>query len=180
MLNMKTYFVFTIITILSLSGCSSVRNITDHDYRYETNFSKYQTYNFLRCENDNTEICNEIKATIKKQMEIRGYVYDPLNADIYVGYALLPNKVVFKSYQQPAISKSQNGDDSDDFYKIEKYNYRNGIIMLSLIDAETDILVWRGFSTDNSKSKKAFNNSKYYYSNVVRSIFSEYPLYAKN
>ncbi|MCF8325659.1 MAG: DUF4136 domain-containing protein [Leadbetterella sp.] len=177
---MKTYFVFTIITILSLSGCSSVRNITDHDYRYETNFSKYQTYNFLRCENDNTEICNEIKATIKKQMEIRGYVYDPLNADIYVGYALLPNKVVFKSYQQPAISKSQNGDDSDDFYKIEKYNYRNGIIMLSLIDAETDILVWRGFSTDNSKSKKAFNNSKYYYSNVVRSIFSEYPLYAKN
>jgi hypothetical protein len=179
MLNMKTYLIFTIISILGLSGCTTVRNITDHDYRYETNFSKYQTYNFLRCENDNTEICNEIKATIKKQMEIRGYVYDPLNADIYVGYALLPNKVVFKSYQQPTISKSQNKDDSDDFYKIEKYNYHNGMIMVSMIDAESDILVWRGFSTDNSKTKKSVNNSKYYYSNVIRSIFSEYPLYAK-
>lgn len=175
---MKIQSTFLIILVFTITSCSLSSHLTDHDYSYNTNFKQFRYYNFVKCDNDTTEICDEIQATIQKQMEIRGYKFDPKKADIYIGYNLIPNRVLYKAFEQPSMASWINNKENDEVYKREKFNFGDGMIMISIIEAKNNSLIWRGFSTDISKKRKENYNMNYYYSNAVRNIFKEYTLFA--
>ena len=175
---MKFQHFCLIFTAFTMTSCSLSSHLTDHDYSYNTNFKKFRYYNFVKCHNDTTEICDEIQATIQKQMEIRGYKFDPKKAEIYIGFNLIANKVKFKTFEQPSMAHWINNKDVEEIYKTEKFNFHDGMIMISIIEAKNNSLIWRGYSTDISNRRKENYNMNYYYSNAVRNIFKEYTLFA--
>ena len=93
---------------------------------------------------------------------------------------MIHNKTLYKAYKQPNMVNWIKKYNEDDSYKTEKYNFHNGMIMLSMIEAKSNVLVWRGFTTDLSKRKTTNFNMDNYYSNAIRNIFDEYPLMASN
>jgi hypothetical protein len=177
---MKNLVLGLFLGVLGFTSCTSNRYITDHDYSYDNNLKQMQTFNFVNCENDSSEICAEIQTIILKQMEIRGYKYVTQNADVYIGFTLLSNKTMYKAYKQPNLVNWFKKYTTDETYKTEKYNFYNGMIMLSIIEAKSNVLVWRGFTSDLSKSKKLVSNLEAYYCSAIRNIFDEYPLTASN
>jgi Domain of unknown function (DUF4136) len=176
---MKDLVIVFIFAVFAIS-CTTSRYITDHDYSYDNNLKQIQSFDFVKCKNDSTEACSIIQETIIKQMEIRGYKYDPKNAEMYIGFTLLPSKTMYKAYKQPNLMNWFKKYNTDETYKTEKYNFYNGMIMLSMIEAKSNVLVWRGFTSNLSKSKKAISNMDAFYNSAICHIFDEYPLMASN
>lgn len=171
----KIYFIATLFLGL-LSSCTSLRLMVDNDYSYNTDFTTYKTYTFLNCEIDTNDICSEIHDAIRRQMKARGYKVTDEAPGLLVSYSIIPQRVSYKGYAQPSLDRWVNHYDLEDTYKSQQYNYNGGMILVSLLDAQSSQLVWRGYASGvfNKKIKKPIN----YYRNVVRNIFDQYPLFA--
>ncbi len=171
------------ISLLSLLGlallfasCNPLRLLVDTDYSYDTDFTKYRSYNFLNCEMDTTFICSEIQDAIRRQMKARGYKMVDEKPGLLVSYSIIKERVEYKGYFQPSVDRWVNRYDNDETYKVQNFNFGGGMILVSLLDAESSRLIWRGYASGvfNKKVNKPVN----YYRSVVRNIFDQYPLFA--
>jgi hypothetical protein len=171
----KIYFLAALMT-LGLAGCNSLRLMVDNDYSYDTDFTTYKTYNFLNCEIDTSYICSEIQDAIRRQMQARGYDVADEGPGLLVSYSIIQERVNYKGYDQPSLDRWVNRYEYEDTYKAQNYNYGGGMILVSLLDAESSRLIWRGYASGvfSKKVRKPVN----YYRNVVRTIFDQYPLFA--
>ena len=98
---MKKIYVLSAFIILALSGCNSLKLMVDNDYSYETDFTKYKTYNFLNCEIDTSFVCSEIQDAIRRQMKARGYKVVSEGPGLLVSYSIIRDRVDYKGYFQP-------------------------------------------------------------------------------
>jgi hypothetical protein len=173
---MKKVSLFVFLLVFSLFGCNSMKLMVDNDYSYDTDFSTYRTYNFLNCEIDTSFICSEIQDAIRRQMKARGYKVEEERPGLLVSYSIIKERVGYKGYFQPSLDRWVNRYDNDDTYKVQNFNFGGGMILVSLLDAESSRLIWRGYASGvfNKKVNKPVN----YYRSVVRSIFDQYPLFA--
>ena len=174
---MKKRFLFFAVIACFIMGCRSMKYMVDNDYSYDTDFTTYKTYNFLDCEIDTSFICTEIQDAIRRQMKARGYkLTNGDEAGLLVSYGIISERVQYKGYFQPSLDRWVNKYDSDDTYKPQTYNFGNGMILVSLLDAKSSQLIWRGYAAGvlNNKISKPNN----YYRSVVRTIFDQYPLFA--
>ncbi|GAA4445804.1 hypothetical protein GCM10023091_37880 [Ravibacter arvi] len=160
-----------------LWGCSSARKVfVEHDYSYETNFRDYSTYTFLECERDTNSLCTEIYEAIRRQMQARGYKLTAEAPTLLVNYGIFYDNLRYQGYMQPVI-KTWVDTENDSFrYEPVKYALEKGTLIVSLIDASSDQVVWRGYASGILGAQINPNN---YYRNVVRKIFDQYPLFAK-
>lgn len=162
--------------VMFFGGCTRQKVLVDHDYRFSSGFEDYASYAFLDCENDSNYLCSDVQEAIKTQMKARGYAYQPQKANLLVNFTIYYDPLAYKGYNQPGmmlwLSKK---DDKDSKYAPINYFLNKGTLMISLIEAETSELVWRGYATGifNENSSK-----KNYFRNIVSSIFNEYPLMA--
>lgn len=161
---------------LCLSSCNSLKLMVDNDYSFETNFTKYKDYTFLNCDLDTSFICSEIQDAIRRQMKSRGYAINETSPGLLVSYSVIRDRVEYKGYSQPSMSRWVNKYDSDNTYRVQDFNFGGGMVLVSLLDAESSKLIWRGYASGvfNKKVRKPMN----YYRNVVRTIFDQYPLFA--
>ena len=83
--------------------------------------------------------------------------------------------VLLQGYQQPVIKDWVVSEDGDATYKRIDYNLDEGTLMISLIDAETYQVIWKGYASRMLKNQNFKNN---YFKGIVRSIFDQYPLMA--
>ncbi len=173
---MKKYLLIFACSTVILTGCNSLKYLVDNDYSYDTDFSTYKTYNFLDCEIDTSYICTEIQDAIRRQMKARGYKLTNENAGLLVSYGIIPERVQYKGYFQPSLDRWVNKYDSDETYKPQTYNFGSGMILVSLLDAESSQLIWRGYAAGVLNKKVSKPNT--YYRSVVRTIFDQYPLFA--
>ena len=173
---MEKVYLFAFITILGFSGCQSMRVLVDNDYSYDTDFTTYKSYNFLNCEIDTSFVCSEIQDAIRRQMRARGYKVVEESPGLLVSYSIIKERVGYKGYFQPSLDRWVNKYDNEDTYKVQNFNFGGGMILVSLLDAESSRLIWRGYASGvfNKKVNKPVN----YYRSVVRSIFDQYPLFA--
>lgn len=173
---MKKVYLFAFITILGISGCQSMRVLVDNDYSYDTDFTTYKSYNFLNCEIDTSFVCSEIQDAIRRQMRARGYKVVEESPGLLVSYSIIKERVGYKGYFQPSLDRWVNKYDNEDTYKVQNFNFGGGMILVSLLDAESSRLIWRGYASGvfNKKVNKPVN----YYRSVIRSIFDQYPLFA--
>lgn len=158
------------------SGCQRMNVLVDHDYRFSENFKEYSTYTFVDCEQDTNYFCTDIQQAIERQMTARGYSFDAQGANLYVNFSIYNDKFMYKGYDQPQlinwlISRSSEGS----VYTPIKYQLGKGTLMISMIEASTSEVVWRGYASGiyNEQMQK-----KNYFKNIVRTIFDEYPLFA--
>ncbi|MFC3811082.1 DUF4136 domain-containing protein [Lacihabitans lacunae] len=173
---MKKLLFIASVLVVSLSACNSSRVMVDNDYSYDTDFTTYRSYNFLNCEIDTSNICSEIQDAIRRQMKARGYKISDEAPGLLVSYSIIKERVGYKGYFQPSLDRWVNKYDNEDTYKVQNFNFGGGMILVSLLDAESSRLIWRGYASGvfNKKVNKPIN----YYRSVVRSIFDQYPLFA--
>ncbi len=171
---MRLYLYCILICVLGTS-CLNHRFFIEHDYKYSLGFVDYKTYGFVECQRDSNIICEDVQQAIKAQMSARGYKLGAGSPDLFVNFSVYYDNFIYKGYDQPNLKYWMNNGSADDTYKPVKYSLNRGTIMISLIEAGSSEIVWRGYATGvfNAKSVK-----KNYYKNVVASIFSEYPLFA--
>ncbi len=177
MIFSRLFYVFAAGMLAALAGCSNARKVfVEHDYSYETNFKSYSTYTFLECERDTNNLCTEIYEAIRRQMQARGYKLTAEEPTLLVNYGIFYDNLRYQGYMQPVI-KSWVDTENDSFrYEPVKYALEKGTLIVSLIDASSDQVVWRGYASGILGHEVNPNN---YYRNVVRKIFDQYPLFAK-
>ncbi len=159
------------------AGCNSSRNLfVEHDYSYESNFKTYSTYSFLECERDTGSVCTEVYSAIHRQMQARGYQLTVSKPTLLVNYGIFYDNVRYQGYTQPVIKSWIDTQDASFKYEPIKYSLDKGTIIISLIDAETDQIVWRGYAAGIFRNP---NNVASYYRGVVRTIFDQYTLFAE-
>ncbi|MGK0139249.1 MAG: hypothetical protein ACI9DJ_002708 [Algoriphagus sp.] len=173
---MKRLLPLIALVAIAFTGCNSLKLMVDNDYSYDTDFTTYRNYNFLACEVDTSFICTEIQDAIRRQMRARGYQLTDEGPGLLVSYSIIKDRVEYKGYFQPTLDRWVNKYDYEDTYKTQNFNFGGGMILVSLLDAESSQLIWRGYASGvfNKKVKKPIN----YYRSVVRTIFDQYPLFA--
>lgn len=172
---LKSIVILFVLAIVM--ACSNNRQLfVEHDYSYITNFKNYSSYTFLECERDTTNLCSEIYEAIRRQMNVRGYKLTADSPTLLVNYGIFYDNLRYQGYSQPIIKSWV--DTENDSYKYEpiKYALDKGTLIVSLIDAESDQVVWRGYASGIFNKE---DNSSNHYKSVVRRIFDQYPLFAK-
>lgn len=176
-------FFYKLILALSLVamfvGCSIKKKIfVEHDYSYDTNFRNYSSYTFLECERDTNNLCTEIYEAIRRQMQARGYKLTADNPTLLVNYGIFYDNLRYQGYMQPVIKNWVDTENDSFKYEPVKYSLEKGTLIVSLIDAKSDQVVWRGYASGFLKDDPIHNPNNYYRA-VVRRIFDQYPLFAK-
>ena len=176
---MKRFHIILMVFLgVFVGGCQSLRLMVDNDYSYDTDFTVFKSYAFLNCEIDTSDICSEIHDAIRRQMKARGYVLNEENPDLLVSYSIIKEKVGYKGYNQPSFDRWVNKYDNEEVYKVQTFNFSGGMVLVSLLDASTSRLIWRGYASDVFSEKIREGKTVNYYRNVVRTIFDQYPLFA--
>jgi hypothetical protein len=161
------------LLMLALMGFSCSRVFIEHDYKYTENFAGYNTYAFVDCERDTSYICEDVQSAIERQMEARGYEFEPRKPNLLIHFSIYYDNLRYQGFDQPSIMNWVATQDEDFTYRPIKYELSKGTIMISLLEADKGEVVWRGYATGifNKNSKKSN-----YFNNVVRNIFDQYPL----
>ncbi|HEY1054632.1 DUF4136 domain-containing protein [Emticicia fontis] len=170
---MKRLMLLLSLMVL-LGSCAKV--FVENDYRYSNHLGKYRSYAFVDCERDTTVICEDVQQAIQYQMRARGYVFNAQAPNVFINFTIYNDAVRYKGYEQPSLTSWLLSEDDNTEYRPVKYDLGKGTLMISLIEAETSEVVWRGYATGifNKASSK-----KNYFRSIVRNIFDQYPLFAE-
>jgi hypothetical protein len=148
---MKTKNLFTLMLLaIGIVGCSDNIRVKS-DYDRKTNFSQYSTYDWLPVKDielkNNPLIYNEltdkrVKTAVNELLPGRGITLNNSNPDLRIHYHIIvEDRTVVRpdlygSYSSPYWSRNP----------VSSYPFREGTLILDLMDAHTNALVWRGWS----------------------------------
>jgi hypothetical protein len=137
--------VFVVAVLAACSPMLEVNNTFDD----EANFNGYITYDIMAKEQmDMTgsaaakfagrrEVLeDEMVKAIKKNMEAKGFEFDPENPDILVAYYVgVRNEVFMANYGMTYADLTEN---------VAVQSVQDGTMRIDFVDAKTEQLVWRG------------------------------------
>jgi hypothetical protein len=192
-------FKFSILTVLVLAiySCGPVVNTSKPT---NANLNNYQTFSYLPnaaiempTENFSTETVNSmVIQQINDKMMDAGYKLDRDKPDLLVLVSTKINQETetdtepiyarYGAYNRPNLRVNNyynnyyfNGYDTYNTvigYDTDTYTYKEGSLIIQLVDRDTRKTVWKGISnTDIYRS-----NSTAALTNLVNAIFEEYPL----
>jgi len=175
--TVSVFIKFSLIIISwLLVGCGSTSKVFT-DYDKSAHLDEYETFGWLTQtgieERNNPLYYNElndkrIKYAVGNQMEGRNYRFSE-NPELLIHYHIIINdRTMLRTdpygYYGPYWMSSE----------VTMYEYREGTLIVDLMDAATNSLVWRGWVTnflknsDPQKMEKSMNDA-------VNMIFSKYP-----
>lgn len=174
-------YVIPVLIYLLISGCTATQPVVNIDYDKEADFSQYDTF-FWSEEIDkegnddepilyNSLVKKRIKDAISSEMEGRGYTIDETNPDLLVNFHIvIEEKTAYRSY--PGYGYRWWQDD------VQPYNYKEGTLIIDLIDDNKNQLVWQGYTEgivrDNPEEmEKSIREA-------ISLIFSKYEYRAEN
>ncbi len=168
-----------VIYLLSLSlwGCNSMKIYSDYDR--DISISNYKTYGWpslgLTESRNNPLYYNELNdKRIRREVEWRlkklGYEYAETNSDLVIHYhIIIENRTVVNpdplGYRYGPYWLNRN---------VNVYEYREGTLIIDLMDRKTNNLVWRGWAVnfiDEAKPEKMEEQIK----KAVQMIFENFP-----
>lgn len=178
---MKTKIALLILLAFLLIGCApSVHVFSDYDR--SANIEAYRTFGWLPDElieaRNNPLYYNElndkrIKNSVAEQLEARGYQYSKENPELTIHYhIIIEDKTVMRTdpygyYYGPYWARSE----------VTVFEFREGSLIIDLMDAATNNLVWRGWMNPfmrNENPEKAEEQIK----EAVLMIFTKYQYHA--
>lgn len=140
-----------IISILALTACSpDIRVYSDHDPDYQ--MKQFKTFDWGQQAdietNGNPLYYNElndkrIKSAILKELSSRGYVRTDADPDLVIHYHIIID-------DQSVITTEPFGYFYGPYWmrmRTDVYSYREGTLIIDLMDTKTKNLVWRGWAT---------------------------------
>jgi len=178
------------VAALILTGCASVAHVEKDN---NADFSKYKTYSWIDRDGSGKQDRNHrndlmeqnIRAAVNRELQEEGWRETKNRPDILVSYDVLVEKSV-KQQNDPVYSRSYSRTFFNPytrryinvFYPSQFQGYDNyevpvkeGTITVTMIDANTDKMVWQGWTTDEVNSKNLTHKE---IRNSVRSIFRKF------
>ncbi len=148
---MKKYFPLIVASlfIVFLTGCNTLKVTTDFDKSVD--FTKYKTYSFYKMKvTDNISQLNQerILRSIKNEMNKKGFVQNDSTPDLFINTtAILQDKQSISSntygyggYYRPYGWGTGYGATTT----MNVYEYKDGSIIVDILDASTQKLIWQG------------------------------------
>ena len=188
--------VLSLFLAVSLLGCTGARVSTNKTA--DVDLSKYKTFAYLPMLEDsanqsayNYEAETRFMDQIGEEMRELGYTMDVDNPDLLV-YAQaqfqqeedLQTEPIYNNYtyynygyapafNYPYYYSGYTGVTDVVGYDLEEVDYGEGTMVVDLIDAETNNIVWRGTAKDEAFSVDAVQNNL---SSYADQIFEDYPV----
>jgi hypothetical protein len=178
---MKWMSTALVVAVLASAGCSSIT--VNHDYDHDADFDSYQSYDWVQgptvavgdaraARQQNTLLDQRIRKAVEAQLDQKG-----LKQDASAPQLLL----IYHTGIEDQVSVTDWGYTYGSYYwgwggrSIDVYQYQEGTLIVDLIDANTEMLVWRGWATKTLEDNPSPEKIDYTINTVVERIFSEYP-----
>jgi hypothetical protein len=182
-LNCAKYFVSglaVIILLAVLTGCSSLS--VKYDYDQDANWAKYRTYGWMENPQRNTDPTGPLADTPLLRQRIQNSV-NLVMADRRITSSNDPDLlVIYHIGSQEKIQVTDWGYRYSDYYwgyggrQIDVYQFTEGSLVIDLVDAETQNLVWRGTGTGVvDQAQKSPEEMQDRANNVINKIMKSFP-----
>ena len=171
---------FLVLTVAFATSCGPTLKVSS-DYDRTVNFSAYKTYSIYNLKSKNVNQLNEdrIIKYLNAEMAKRGFTQDNKNPDLMVnaltvlkdrrGISATTNYYGYGGIYRPYGSWGAPG-----YTSVSTYNYKDGSLVIDMIDAKTQKMIWTG-----SGSAEVYNkpkNPEEVISEVVGKIMAEFPI----
>lgn len=186
------------VLLAVLAACTTGPRVrTDLDPR--ANFAQYTTFAFykpltMESAGYSTYLTDSIKASIRQQMEARGYRYDELAPGLRVNFqGVVQEKVdVFNAaggnfgfgyggYGRYGYGWGGRGGWGGGPFWYDQprvYQYREGILTIDLVDSSVNHLVWSGVASSRVTGQKSPQDRAAEVDRAVASVFAQFPFNA--
>lgn len=170
---MKKITVFLMIMLFLCAGCSSVHVRTDYDR--DADFSAYHTYSWLPHSEKghklmrNKMVRREVVAAVNREMKESGFrEVSRQEADLLITYYIgARNRVDVTRY---GYRYGRWGRIHP--RRMSVHSYKEGTLIVDLVDTETRELVWRGWASSVLHGREGISRD---INNSVRELFKRYP-----
>jgi hypothetical protein len=140
--------VFFLVLFCSMS-CSSV--LVTHDYNKDVNFTGFKTYGWHAIERSiemNDLVINRVKEAVNRELQFRGFSLVQEKPDLFVAIHISTRQKIAVTDWGYATGSSWRRGYGSGFGGVSARNYDEGILMIDMVDAADNELVWRGTATD--------------------------------
>lgn len=175
--------------LLALVGCAETQRQVRSDYDRTANFNGYRTFDFIpeagrspTGGDYSTLIAQRIVTAIEREMAARGYVRAQ-NPDLLVNFRVTVKNIqkvsTVPSAGPPAYNYRYGAYRGWPAYSYETWvrEYDEGTLLIDLVDASRQQLVWEGAGTGRVTQKK-LDNIEATVNAAVAAIFEQYPFRA--
>jgi hypothetical protein len=168
---------------LVATGCSSIS--VRQDYDTQADFVAYKTYAWIQqpttavgnaraAQQMNTLLDKRIKDAVNAQLAAKGMTLVTENPDALVMYYTgIDNKIEVQDYGYTYPRYGYGG-----WYgggQVDVYEYNEGTLIVDLIDAKSDQLVWRGTATKVIDETASAQEREANLNEVISKLFAQYP-----
>lgn len=168
--KVKIGFLLIVLGVVFSSCGSSLKVSTDYDKTID--FKKYKTfsvYDLKQTGSVNPANADRIVNAIKKQMKEKGFVEDTQNPDIHINaVSILTSKEavamdaaptnyygyggVYRPYGYYGVGYGYGYVENPDTRENE-YDYKQGTLMIDIVDTKTQKMVWQGVGNSEIDTK---------------------------
>ena len=187
---MKAASILAVCCLLCLSvGCSSWN--VSQDYDKEADFVSYKTFAWIEqptmgvgsvkaAQQRNMLLDKRLKAAVETQLRAKGFVEDTENPDILLAYYTgVDDKVDVSSYGYSYPSYyggwGHYGYGGYGGGGVDVYHYKEGTVIVDLIDARTTQLAWRGSVSGVLETNPTPEKMDKNVNEAMAKMFSQYP-----
>jgi hypothetical protein len=175
--TIKSFFL--VLTVAFTTSCGPTLKVSS-DYDRTVNFSAYKTYSIYNLKSKGSvNQLNEdrIIKYLNAEMAKRGFKQDNHNPDLMVNaLTVLKDKrgVSATNYGYGGIYRPYGFWGAPGYTSISTYDYKDGSLVIDMIDAKTQRMVWTGSGSAEVYSKP--KNPEQVISEVVGKIMAEFPI----
>lgn len=134
-------------------SCSQI--LVTHDYDRDMNFTGFKTYGWHAIERSiemNDLVINRVKEAVASELQLKGFRQVQENPDLLVNIHIVTRqKISINDWGYPTGGYWRRGYGYDFGYGyggVSSRTYEEGTLMIDMIDAAGNNLVWRGTATD--------------------------------
>ena len=181
--SMNRQFLILIFAAFTLWGCGSSMLVFS-DFDKDANISTYNSYNWLSLDAIEAKGLNplyyneindkRIKNEVDNQLKSRGFVSSNSSQPLELHYHIV--------VEDKTVTTTNYGGRHFNNYWLNRgvstYNYREGTLIIDLMDTKNNILVWRGWATDVIDNNTT-NNPEAAINKAVQEIFKVFPFTRK-
>jgi archaellum component FlaG (FlaF/FlaG flagellin family) len=173
---MRSIIMTTIVVGLMAGSCTREQISVKSNNDFQTENIENQTFTIVNDVNQPTSLLNEtaIKEEVERQMEIRGYVSQDDNADVLISIAVYDKNLRLTEVNKVYVGVSEGKEKVD----IHQNNLRNGTLVITMIDRNTQKVFWTGHASKIFGKYKSLKDRDL--KNITRAIFDDYRVTANH
>lgn len=171
--------------VLALAlGCSSVT--IKHDYDKDANFAAYKTFGWLEVPTNavgsvkaamerNSLLDKRIKESVNRDLTGKGYTADDNNPDFLLLYHTGAEDKINVTDWGYGYGPYGYGGGWYGGSHVDVYQYKQGTLILDVIDAKAKQLVWRGYATAALDPNAPMEKRERRLNDVIVKILAKFP-----